>query len=425
MEARSLRLAGARGLLRNRHFGRLLAAQFSAVTVIYGLSLAGAVLVEEQTRSSAQTGLVILSAILPAFLGSLISGAVVDRWGRRRVLLASHLGRALVALAFWLGVQALPLGPALAVIYAANITSALLSQFATPAELALLPDLVEAQRLVPANAVFQLSWLVAEGLGIIMLSPLLIKAFGVPSVGLVGAALCLLAAALVAALPSGLGKAKVRDPGGSTWAGLATDLKAGWLTISRDRLLRLVAIQATVAATLLLVLLSLLPGLLSRHLGLAVEDAPLLILPGGLGFALGAVLLSRQAARLSRPLWIALGLLGVGLSTLLLSLVAGEAARLWLILPIILGLGLALALTIISARVVLQERPPPDKRARVIAAQLALANAAAVIPLLLGGSLADSLGIRPVMAILGLLALVAGLAGWRYARQPSLEGAGQ
>jgi MFS family permease len=204
---------------------------------------------------------------------------------------------------------------------------------------------------------------------------------------------------------------------------LATDLKAGWLTISRDRLLRLVAIQATVAATLLLVLLSLLPGLLSRHLGLAVEDAPLLVLPGGLGFVLGAALLSRLAGRLGRSVWIALGLVGIGVTILLLSLVAGEAARLWLILPIIFGLGLALALTIISARVVLQERPPAGQRARVIAAQLALANAAAVLPLLLGGSLADSLGIRPVMAVLGLVALAAGLAGWRYARRSSLKAA--
>jgi MFS family permease len=115
-----------------------------------------------------------------------------------------------------------------------------------------------------------------------------------------------------------------------------------------------------------------------------------------------------------------MGLVGIGVSTGLLSLAAGEAAPLWLILPIIFALGAALALTVISARVVLQERPPADKRARVIAAQLALANAAAVVPLLLGGSVADSIGIRPVMAVLGLLALAAGLAGWRHARRTGL-----
>lgn len=416
MEARSLQIAGASALLKNRDFCRLLAAQFSTVTMVYGLTLAGAVLVEAQTQSSAQTGLVILSAILPAFLASLISGAVVDRWGRKRVLMASHLGRGLVALAFCVGTQLLPLKLAVTTVYVVNVAAAIFTQFATPAELALLPDLVEPKRLLSANGLFQLSMLAAEGLGIILLSRLLIKAFGVPAVGLVGSSLCFLALALVAALPVDPHRLKSTGSGVSAFAHLTADLQAGWLTISRDRLLCLVAIQATVAATLLLVLLSLLPGLMSRHLGLAVEDAPLLVLPGGLGFVLGLLLMSHWEERLSRPAWIAIGLIGLGASISLLGLQSGEAGRIWLILPLILAIGVALALVIISARVVLQERPPAAMRGRVIAAQLALANAAAVIPLLIGGSLADHLGIHPVMALLGLFAVGAGGLGLHYAR---------
>jgi hypothetical protein len=68
-------------LLKNRSYRRLAAAQFSALTAVYALSLAGVALVEKQTHSSAQTGMAILSAILPAFLGSLVAGAVVDPSG--------------------------------------------------------------------------------------------------------------------------------------------------------------------------------------------------------------------------------------------------------------------------------------------------------------------------------------------------------
>jgi DHA3 family macrolide efflux protein-like MFS transporter len=391
MEARSLQIAGASALLKNRDFCRLLAAQFSTVTMVYGLTLAGAVLVEAQT-------------------------AVVDRWGRKRVLMASHLGRGLVALAFWVGTQLLPLNLALTTVYVVNVAGAISTQFATPAELALLPDLVGPKRLLSANGLFQLSILAAEGLGIIVLSRLLIKAFGVPAVGLVGAGLCFFALALVAALPKDPHLLRSTESGASGLAHLIADLRAGWLTISRDRLLSLVAVQATVAATLLLVLLSLLPGLMSRHLGLAVEDAPLLVLPGGLGFVLGLLLMSRREERLSRPAWIATGLISLGVSIGLLGLQSGEAGRLWLILPLILAIGVALALVIVSARVVLQERPPAAMRGRVIAAQLALANAAAVIPLLIGGSLADHLGIHRVMAFLGLFAVGAGAVGLHYAR---------
>jgi len=410
MDARPLEIGKTTALLKNRNFRRLWAAQFSTLTVIYGLALAGAVLVEERTQSSTQTGLVILSAILPAFLASLVSGAVVDRWGRRRVLIASHLLRALIALGFWAGTRQISSSLALATVYVVNVTGTIFAQFALPAELALLPDLVERTYLMSANALFQLSMLAAEGLGIIVLSPLVIKLLGAPALGLVGAGVYLLGAALVAALPSELDLAPEGQQGswGSGWKDLAADLQAGWLTISRDRLLRLVAIQATLAATLLLVLLSLLPGLMSRHLGLGVENAPLLILPGGLGFVLGILLMSRWEKRLSRPAWIAVGLTILGGSIALLSMSTGQAGRLWLILPLIFGIGLALALVVVSARVVLQERPPAEMRGRVIAAQLALANAAAVLPLLLGGSLADHLGVRPVMGMLGLLAMGAG-----------------
>ena len=82
-----------------------------------------------------QAGLVLLSAILPAFVGSLFAGAVVDRWGSVQVLTGSYLGRALAALAFWAGTRYLATGSALPVIYAVNIIGALFSQFAIAAEL--------------------------------------------------------------------------------------------------------------------------------------------------------------------------------------------------------------------------------------------------------------------------------------------------
>ena len=76
---------------------------------------------------------------------------------------------------------------------------------------------------------------------------------------------------------------------------------------------------------------------------------------------------------------------------------------------------------ILPARVVLQERPSPEMRGRVIAAQLALANAAAVLPVLAGGSLADHLGIRPVMGLLSLVALGTGALGLYWVQRGKQE----
>ena len=408
MNLASLRAVGGTALLRNRSFLTLWIAQFAALSATYGLGLAGAVFVEEQTQSVAQTSLVIISAVVPAFLGSLIAGPVVDRWGRKRILVGSIAARALAALGFWAATLFLPTGPAILFVYAATVAGTAFTQFATPAELAMLPDLVEHENLVPANALLQLSGLAAEGLGIVILGPLLIRLSGPPAVGLMSALFCVAAMLLVTGLPRDTASSQRPASAGSLWKDLRNDFQTGLHTITRDRLLRLVAIQATVAATLLLVLLSLVPGLVSRHLGIASENMPFVLLPGGLGFALGAVILSRSETALSKPAWIATGLTGFGVSVGLLALLS-RPGRLLLVLPLILVLGVFLALVIISARVVLQERPPAEVRGRVIAAQLALANAAALIPLMLGGSLADRLGILPVMGVVGLAALFAGV----------------
>jgi hypothetical protein len=332
--------------------------------------------------------------------------------------MASHLTRAVAALFFWAGIQLLSPGQAVITIYAVSAAMALFSQFAMPAEMALLPDLVGRARLMAANTLLQLSMLVGEGLGIILLGPLVIKLAGVSTMGLCNALLCFGALTLVASLPRGQIQS---DPTGTRWAGWAvlwSDLQAGWRTIAQSRLLSWVAVQATLAAMLLLVLVSLSPGLVARHLGMEVEDASFLLLPGGIGFVVGAYLVNRWQERLSRQGWISAGLISAGLNTSLLAGLTGGGGwiRLSLSLIPVLGIGLALALVIIPARTVLQESSPAAMRGRVIAAQLALGNAAALIPLLLGGSLADSLGIRPVMGVLGLLTLGVGLAGLRFAR---------
>jgi acyl-[acyl-carrier-protein]-phospholipid O-acyltransferase/long-chain-fatty-acid--[acyl-carrier-protein] ligase len=409
-------------LLRNSSFGRLWVVQFCSMSMAYGLGLASAVAVEYLTHSSAQTGLVIVSSILPAFLASLFAGAAADRFGKLPMLLTSLAVRIVAAVAFWGTAQLGSPAIALAAIYAANITGIAATQFTAAAEASLLPDVVIDKHLLRANARFQLSLLAAEGFGIVVVAPSVVKVAGAPAVGVVAAFLYLVALLLAATLRRGSDAVGLSPEIRRGWASFATDVQAGWRTIVQDRMLGMVAVQATLAGVLLLVMLSLVPGLLSRHLALGVEDAPFLLLPGGIGFALGLFLVSRCERRLSRPAWIAAGLLGLGGALGLLALVSRRPspATLPLMVPVILGLGLSLAMVIVPARTVLQERPPAEMRGRVIAAQLTLSNAAAVLPLLLGGALADRLGIQPVMGLLSLVAVSIGAVGWHYARSVSV-----
>ena len=401
-------------MIGNRAFARLWLSQFVSLAALYGLNFAAVLQIEQVTHSSARTGLVIVAAILPAFLASLLAGVVVDRRDRVGVLLACHLARAPVALAFWPLVQRLSPEPALAALLAINASLAALSQFAMPAELALLPDLVGRERLMTANALLQLSTLAAEGAGIVLLGPLLFRLGWLPLMGVLGAGLYLVALVLVIPLPRGRIEA---GRGDRPWlAALGADLKGGWRTIAGDPLLRQVTAQVTLAAALLLVLVTLLPGLAVRSLGLGADVAAFLLLPGGVGFGLGAALVAWQGGRLSRPGWVNTGLVLLGLALVLVTVLSGwqGGPALALLAGSILLVGGALALVIIPGRTILQERPPAEARGRVIAAQLALGNAAGVLPLPLGGGLADLLGIRPVLFLVTLVALGASAASNLY-----------
>lgn len=419
MESYALHLGQAGALTNNRPFRRLWAAQFVATTAVYSLALAGIVLVEERGGSSAWTAAALICSILPAFLGSLVAGVVVDRIGRVPVLMACHLLRTILALAFW-GVGTL-LRPPLDLLTILAITAAIAfsTQFTITSELAFVPDLVDQERRMSANALLQMGMLAGEGLGVIVLAPLVIRLAGVPAVGLLGAVLCLLALAWVSGLPRAPSGATPAPGGEHTWTTLASDFRDGWGTMLGDRTLLLVAGELTLAATLLLMLASLLPGLVSRHLGLNSENATLLLVPGGVGFVLGSILVGRKGNPQTRLSWIGSGLVTFGVSVGLLGALGSQPERLVLLLPVILAAGLALALVIIPGRTILQERPPAEMRGRVISCQLVLAHAGSLLPLLLGGIAADQVGIRVVIGLMGLVAFATGIVGLGYARRES------
>ena len=69
-------------------------------------SIAYPLLVLALTRSPAQAGLVGFAGTLPYLLFQLPAGGLVDRWNRKRTMIACELGRGLalgsLALAWWL-----------------------------------------------------------------------------------------------------------------------------------------------------------------------------------------------------------------------------------------------------------------------------------------------------------------------------------
>ena len=74
-------------------------------------------------------------------------------------------------------------------------------------------------------------------------------------------------------------------------------------------------------------------------------------------------------------------------------------------------MGFAYALVNAPAQTVLHERAPAEMRGRVFAAQVVLANAVGILPLIAAGSIADIYGVSPVLfAIAAVMATIAGFS---------------
>ena len=143
---------GMRRLLGTRGFSRLLASRFAAQwgDGVFQAGLGGAVLFNPERQAAPMAvaaGLAVL--LLPYSLVGPFTGALLDRWDRRRILVVANLLRGvpigLVALAVGVGVAGAPL-------YLGALLVTGLSRFVLAGMSAGLPHVAPPHHLVQANA---------------------------------------------------------------------------------------------------------------------------------------------------------------------------------------------------------------------------------------------------------------------------------
>jgi MFS family permease len=140
--------------------------------------------VYERTRSAQALGWLMLCYTGPIVVGGLIAGSLLDRFDRRKVMLADNLVRgaavALVPLLHAMGLLGLWHIYAIAAVYG------LLMMISLAGSPALVPSLVRSDQLDTANALEMLSWTLGGVIGP-ALAGALIAAVGAPNVVIVDA----------------------------------------------------------------------------------------------------------------------------------------------------------------------------------------------------------------------------------------------
>jgi MFS family permease len=180
-------------LLRRRDFRLLWAGGLISETGDWFLLVGLPVWVLELTGSSLVTSTVFLVGLLPSLVVGPLAGVLVDRWDRRRTLVAVSLAQA----AFLLPLLTVNGRDRLWVVYLVMAVEAALAQLNDPARSALVPTLVARHDLVGANALIALNGNLARLVG----SPLggvLVEVAGLPGLVVGDAASFLLGAALLA-----------------------------------------------------------------------------------------------------------------------------------------------------------------------------------------------------------------------------------
>ena len=102
-----------------------------------------------------------IALAVPAIVVGPVSGVFVDRWDRRRVMLASDLIRAALVLGF-IVVQS---ADQVWILYLLGIAHASVGTFFTPARTALVPRVVPAGGLMAANSLNQITRVIPSVLG--------------------------------------------------------------------------------------------------------------------------------------------------------------------------------------------------------------------------------------------------------------------
>lgn len=383
--------------LRSKDYRSLWLGQMISVVGDKVNQIAMGILVYQVTGSMLQMGIMLAISTLPSALFGLPAGAFVDRWDRRKTMIVSDLARAALVLAIpavaRLGILA---------VYALAFAVSSISLFFEPAKLSLIPEIVDEDDLMAANSLDNATMSVSELLGLAFGGGLVAAlgyrvAFFLDSATFVASAVCV--SMIVFRETRGVAeRVRVR---------LAEDVMRGLRHIGEVPLLRdLMGVYAFaamgVAASVTVVYLLALERYQAGAPGLAVLDSAITV-----GLLLGSYSVGRSSMDASGRKFL-VGLCAFGL---LFGAVA-FAPAMALAAPLLLMGGIANMWFQVPMATMIQQSSRGELRGRVFAAKATLSRIFTVVGFVGAGIVAERFGLVPTIVGVGVIVLVAGMAGF-------------
>ncbi len=352
--------------------------------------------------------------VLPRLVLGSVAGVFVDRWDRRRTMIATNL---------LLGLCLLPLLAVrsvewLWVLYLVSFVQSVLAQFLGPAENALLPRLVDEELLVPANALNGMNDNLARLVGP-PIGGLVVGVWGLGGAALLDAASFFVAAGLVALVVVDGRAARAVTPEATTeltveasrvgpFAAVWREWRAGLALVRRVRPVAILFIFIAITAVGEGAMSTLFVPFVTKVLGGSGFAYGSVLAAQAIGGLLGNAVIGRVGQGVPPGRLLGLGAVGLGAIDLLIfnayRVVPGVAPPLILMAIV----GVPAAGIGVGYMTLLQTSVADEYRGRVFGAFGATSALSLLIGSGLAGVLGDLLGIVTILNIQGIVYLLAG-----------------
>ena len=392
------RKPGLRDLLRNRNFRWLWLGQ---VISNYGDSLTGLallILINKLTGSTAALATVAILMALPQVTIGMLAGVFVDRWSRKMTMIVSDVLRGVIVL----GLVLVRNPEDVWILYALTLMQATVGVFFSPARMALLANIVEADELLAANSIAQTSRILFGLLGTAS-AGVIIGLWNDFAIIFVIDAITFFLSALFTwrVIAPQFVKSQVQ----ASARVIFDELMVGIRIIFTSRALIGILVSAAIVMLGLGAVNVLFVPLLINELGMpetwfgAIEAAQVA------GMVLGGALTAALAARLQPSRIISLGLIVVGAG---IGAIAG-VTQVWHIMLLLFPIGLAMTPVNAAIGTLAQTLVSDELRGRIGAALQTMIGVANITSMALAGVLAGIVGVRNVFLLAGVLAAIAGI----------------
>jgi len=380
-------------IFRRRDFRLMWTAQLVSTIGSALTDLAAGILVFEHTGSALSVGLILMVTAIPTLFVGLFAGVFVDRFDRKKILLASDLLRGLIVVLIPFGVENF----GLIAIYVLVFLAATVRQFFDPAWESILPEVAPEEELNSANAFLAISQFGSTAVGFAAAGFLATVDIHLPFY--IDALTFFVSFVLVlfVAVP------KMAAADSTTIGVVVENLKEGVSTLLRLPTVRsLIFASAPVFLSFgfwnVLLLPMAIRGLHATEFEYGLQEGLTSV-----GFVASALLMAKLYDRLPDGQWLVGSIILMGIFGVLY----GLSPNIWVAIVMVMATGFLNAPSGISRRTILQRNTPRAMRGRVFSAFFVSRDVVNLVGMA-GAGLADIFDVRLLIVLSSLVLIGAG-----------------